>query len=342
MSTIADGGRTPHPAFGVLLTNLGSPAAPTARSVRSYLREFLADRRVVDLPRLRWWLIRNLFILPLRPRRSAALYRSIWTREGSPLTVTTRRIGDALSARLNDPGGPAIPLEMAMRYGAPSIKDGIAALTEQGCTRILVLPLYPQYSTTTSASTADAVAAALSRMTTAPEIRTVPDYHDHPAYLTALQTVVREFWDENGPPNRLLMSFHGIPRRYASAGDPYPKQCAATARALAARLDLAPGRWHMAYQSRFGKEPWLAPELDARLTRWGQTGVIGVDVICPGFAADCLETLEEVAISSRGRFTAAGGVDFRYIPALNDRWEHITALSEIVADHTVDWTGRPG
>jgi ferrochelatase len=342
MSTTGDGCRTPPPAFGVLLTNLGSPAAPTARAVRSYLREFLADPRVVDLPRLRWFLIRNLFVLPLRPRRSAAKYRSIWTDDGSPLTVTTRRIGDALTARLNDTDGAGVPLEVAMRYGSPSIKDGIAALSDRGCARILVLPLYPQYSTTTTASTSDAIDAAVSGMTTAPEIRMVQNYHRHPAYLTALQSFVLEFWEDTGSPKRLLMSFHGIPLRYAEAGDPYPKQCAATARALAARLDLAPGRWHMAYQSRFGREPWLAPELDARLTSWGQRGVSGVDVMCPGFAADCLETLEEVAVASRERFTAAGGRDFRYIPALNDRWEHITALAEIVADHTADWSGRPG
>jgi len=338
MSTVPDGVEAPRPAFGVLLTNLGSPTAPTTRAVRSYLREFLADRRVVDLPRFRWWLIRNLFILPLRPRRSAALYRRIWTAEGSPLKVTTQRIGDALAARLGDTGNAGIPLQVAMRYGSPSIADGIAGLADRGCSRVLVLPLYPQFSTTTTASTTDAVAAAASGMTTAPELRTVHDYHRHPAYLTALQSVVREHWRENGPANRLLMSFHGIPRRYAVAGDPYPRQCAATARALADLLELAPGRWHMAYQSRFGREPWLRPSLDGRLARWAERGISGVDVICPGFAADCLETLEEVAISSRARFTAAGGRGFRYIPALNDRWEHITALSEIVADHTADWS----
>ncbi len=341
MSTIGDGGRIPQPTFGVLLSNLGSPAAPTARAVRRYLREFLADRRVVDLPRFRWFLVRNLVVLPLRPRKSAAGYRRIWTGDGSPLTVTTRRIGDALTTRLNDTGGTGVPLEVAMRYGSPSIRDGIAALTDRGCARILVLPLYPQYSTTTTASTEDAVADAVSGMTAVPELRTVRDYHNHPAYLTALQSVVREFWSEHGQPNRLLMSFHGIPRRYAELGDPYPKQCAATARALAARLELTPGRWHMAYQSRFGRERWLGPDLDSRLTGWGQRGVQGVDVICPGFAADCLETLEEVAISGRERFAAAGGSGYRYIPALNDRWEHTTALAEIIADHTRDWSEQP-
>jgi ferrochelatase len=342
MPTVPDGIEAPRPAFGVLLTNLGSPTAPTTSAVRRYLREFLADRRVVDLPRVRWWLIRNLLVLPLRPRRSAALYRRIWTADGSPLMVTTLRIGDLLSARLSDSGGVDPPVEVAMRYGSPSIAGGLGDLIRRGCRRILVLPLYPQYSTTTTASTEDAVSAAVAALRTVPEIRTVRSYCDHPAYLTALQSAVRQFWEENGPPNRLLMSFHGIPRRYAMAGDPYPHQCAATARSLAAKLELGSGRWHMAYQSRFGREPWLVPELDGRLARWAERGISGVDVICPGFAADCLETLEEVAISSRARFAAAGGRGFRYIPALNDRWEHITALSEIVADHTADWAPQPG
>ena len=325
------------PAFGVLLTNLGSPVSPTTHAVRSYLREFLADRRVVDLPRFRWWLIRNLFILPLRPPKSARLYRSIWTADGSPLTVTTRRIGEALATRLGNAIGADVRVTVAMRYGSPSIAHGLGALTDLGCSRILVLPLYPQYSRTTTASTGDAITNAMSGRASTPDIRFVESYHDHAAYLTALQSTVRGFWEENGPSDRLLMSFHGIPRRYADAGDPYPKHCAATARALAARLELAPGRWHMAYQSRFGKEPWLLPELDGRLAKWGHRGVSGVDVICPGFAADCLETLEEVAIRSRARFEEAGGRGFRYIPALNDRREHIKALTEIVTDHTRDW-----
>lgn len=342
MSTVPTDELNPSPAFGVLLTNLGSPAAPTSRAVRAYLREFLADPRVVDLPRIRWWLIRNLLVLPLRPRRSARLYGKIWTAEGSPLTVATRRIAEALAARISGAPDNRTPVRMAMRYGSPSISDGLETLARAGCSRILILPLYPQYSTTTTASTCDAVDAALRRSTPTPEIRTVSSYHDHPAYLTALATSIRAFWNDHGPAPRLLMSFHGIPRRTADAGDPYPKHCAATARALAARLELAPGRWHMAYQSRFGKEPWLRPALDDRLIRWGGAGVSGVDVVCPGFAADCLETLEEVAMTIRGRFEAAGGRGFRYIPALNDSREHIGALAEIVADHTRDWGGEHG
>jgi len=337
MSTIPTGDRIAPPAFGVLLTNLGSPAAPTTRAVRAYLREFLADRRVVDLPRLRWWLIRHLFVLPFRPRRSARLYRRIWTAEGSPLSVTTHRIGQGLAARIGGAAGANTPILVAMRYGSPSIAEGLETLTRDGCSRILVLPLYPQYSTTTTASTCDAVDDALRRSSSVPEIRIIRSYHDHPAYLTALQASIRNFWEVNGPAPRLLMSFHGIPRRYADGGDPYPMHCAATARALAARLKLAPGQWHMAYQSRFGSEPWLQPALDDRLARWGGSGVDGVDVVCPGFAADCIETLEEVAMTNRERFETAGGRGYRYIPALNDGWEHITALTEIVADHTRDW-----
>ena len=342
---VAEGSHAPRlqrssmtpPTFGVLLTNLGSPAAPTSRAVRSYLREFLADPRVVDLPRFRWWLIRNIFILPLRPRRSARLYRSIWTAEGSPLAITTHRIGEALAKRIRGPAGTGAQLRVAMRYGSPSISDGIDALTRVGCSKVLVLPLYPQYSTTTTASVCDAVDDALRRSVSAPLIRIVSSYHDHPAYLTALKTRIRTFWEDHGPAPRLLMSFHGIPRRTADAGDPYPKHCAATARALAAQLDLAPGRWHMAYQSKFGKEPWLQPALDDRLVRWGEQGISGVDVVCPGFATDCLETLEEVAMTLREHFIAAGGSGYRYIPALNDGVEHITALAEIIDDHTRDW-----
>lgn len=340
MSAVARGHGATPPAFGVLLTNLGSPSAPTTRAVRSYLREFLADRRVVDLPRLRWWLIRHLFILPLRPRHSARLYRRIWTDGGSPLAVTTQKICEALAVRLGDAGGEEVPVRVAMRYGSPSIAEGLKSLERMACSRVLVLPLYPQYSTTTTASTVDAVDDAVRLSRSAAEIRLVRSYHEHPAYLTALQSSVRTFWDEHGPPTRLLMSFHGIPIRYADAGDPYPGQCAHTARALAARLELAPGRWHMAYQSKFGREPWLRPALDDRLAAWGRKRVSGVDVICPGFAADCLETLEEIAISGRERFETAGGSGYRYIPALNQSWEHITALTEIVTDHTGDWTGQ--
>jgi ferrochelatase len=309
--------------------------------VRSYLREFLADPRVVDLPRVRWWLIRNLIVLPIRPRRSARLYRKIWTPAGSPLVVTTRRIGEALGKSLDRAFAGEIPVEIAMRYGAPSIADGLETLVGRGCTRVLSLPLYPQYSTTTTGSTGDSVDGALRGRSAAPEIRAVRSYHNHPAYLDALQLRIRGFWSDHGPTGRLLMSYHGLPQRTADEGDPYPDHCAATTRALAARLELAPGRWHMAYQSRFGRERWLRPALDDRLATWAARGLDGVDVVCPGFAADCLETLEEVAITARDRYEAAGGRGFRYLPALNESPEHIKALVEIVSDHTRDWIAEP-
>jgi len=331
---------TATPTFGVLLTNLGSPTAPTPRAVRVYLREFLADPRVVDLPRIRWWLIRHLFILPTRPRRSARLYRKIWTREGSPLGVTTDRIGHALADELTNAGLTEGPVQTGMRYGAPSIEDGLRRLARAGCRRVVVLPLFPQYSHTTTASAIDAVGDAVTGWDLAPEVRVATDYHDHPAYIEALASRVRDAWEASGSARRLLVSFHGIPRRYADAGDPYPSQCAATTKALVSRLNLPPGRWHMAYQSRFGREPWLRPYLDDRLQRWGQRGLSGVDVICPGFAADCLETLEEVAMEGRRRFEAAGGSAFRYIPALNDHPKHITALRTIVAEAASDWISQ--
>ncbi len=305
--------------------------------MRSYLREFLADRRVVDLPRLRWWLIRNLFILPLRPRRSACLYRSIWTDEGSPLVVTTMRIGRALEAQFEETSGTPVSVVAAMRYGSPAITEGLTTLRARGCDRIVTLPLYPQFSTTTTSSVLDAIDLALPTLRPSPEIRTVTDYHDHPAYIHALQSSVQNHWEQHGPTNRLMISFHGIPQRTADAGDPYPRQCAATARALSARLEIKPGRWHMAYQSRFGREPWLRPSLDERLERWGRRGVHDVDVVCPGFATDCLETLEEVAVTYRRLFESAGGHGFRYIPALNDHRDHISALATIINDHTRDW-----
>jgi ferrochelatase len=325
------------PAFGVLLTQIGSPAEPTTAAVRAYLREFLADPRVVDLPRLRWWLIRNLFVLPFRPRRSARLYRSIWTPDGSPLLVTADAISHGLGSRLRSRLGSDIPTRTGMRYGTPSIADGLDRLREAGCRRVLVLPLFPQFSHTTTSSASDAATAWSRDLPDPPEIRLVESYHDHAAYLGALETTVREFWHAHGAAERLLMSFHGLPRRYAEAGDPYPRHCATTARALAARLDLAPGRWHMAYQSRFGREEWLRPALDDRLSRWGAAGTIGVDVICPGFAVDCLETLEEVAIAGRNLFESAGGRSLRYIPALNRHPAHLDALAEIVSDHARDW-----
>jgi ferrochelatase len=331
--------RPGRPPFGVVLANLGSPEAPSAAAVRRYLREFLADPRVVDLPRWQWWPILHLIVLPLRPRRSARLYRRIWTPEGSPLLVASRRLGEALAARLASVAGAELPVAVGMRYGEPSLASALRRLDTAGCRRVLVLPLYPQYSATTTASVLDGVFDELKRRRRLPELRTVRSYHDHPAYLEAVAESVRSFWREHGPSERLVMSFHGLPERYVRLGDPYPLECAATARALAARLELPPGRWHMAYQSRFGREAWLRPDLGERLERWARRGSSGVDVVFPGFATDCLETLEEVGITGRARFAAAGGGELRLVPALNDRPEHAAALAEIALDHARGWLG---
>ncbi len=320
-----------RPLPGVLLVNLGTPDAPTPEALRRYLAEFLSDPRVVDLPRWRWLPILHGIILRTRPARSARAYERIWTERGSPLRLYTEALGEALEEALG------IPVRIAMRYGRPSIATGLAQLREAGAERLLVLPLYPQYSATTTASTYDALAAALRREAHVPEIRLLGDYHRHPAYIDALATRIEDHWREHGRGERLLLSFHGIPRRYAEAGDPYPQRCEATARALARRLGLEEGQWAMSYQSRFGREPWLQPYTDETLARWPGEGVRSVDVVCPGFATDCLETLEEIAMENRDTFLAAGGEAYRYIPALNDRPEHVALLETLVREGGEGW-----
>ncbi len=325
------------PPVGVLLVNLGSPAAPTARAVRRYLAEFLADPRVVDAPRLPWWLVRNLVVLPLRSPRSARLYRRIWTHQGPPLVVTTGRLAAALATELEARLGDHAPVEAGMRYGEPSLGHALRRLAARGCGRVLVLPLFPQYSSATTASVADAVARELSSWRRLPELRLVLDYHDHPAYLAALAASVRAAWAERGRGDRLLLSFHGLPARYGEAGDPYPEQCVATARRLAAALRLEERQWSLAYQSRFGGDEWLGPATDALLRSWAAERVATVDVLCPGFAVDCLETLEEIAVGGHRVLAAAGDGQLRYIPALNDRPEHAAALAEVVVEWLAGW-----
>jgi len=324
--------------LGILLINLGSPEAPTSRALRVYLAEFLRDRRVVDLPRLIWWPILHGIILRIRPARSARLYARIWTDEGSPLLVTSRRLADGIRMELGKRFNRDLAVELAMRYGNPSVRTGLEKLREKGCNNILIVPLYPQYSNTTTASSFDAVADAVADWPDKPGLRYIRSYHDHPAYIHALAESVRQVWGEGGEPKRLLISFHGIPERYAEAGDPYPDECRTTARLLAEALGLDSERWAISFQSRFGREEWLKPYTSEILTEWGRDGVEGVDVICPGFAADCLETLEEIAMQNRTLFEQAGGRGFRYIPALNDRAEHVTALSAIISQHCKDQT----
>ena len=325
------------PAAGVLLANLGSPAAPRAAAVRSFLRQFLADPRVVELPRLRWWLLRNLVLLPFRPFRAARSYRRIWTDKGSPLVVTGRHQAADLEWELARRTNRPLPVFSGMRYGKPSIKAALDVLRRRGCRRILVLPLFPQYSATTTASVFDEVMRELSTWRRLPEVRTISDYHDHPAYLGALVSSLRDLWQSGGTPRRLLLSFHGLPVRYAEAGDPYPEQCRRTAAALTELLDIDRRNIVTAFQSRFGREPWVGPNTSDLLRKWGREYLDRLDVMCPGFAADCLETLEEIDITGRMTFEKAGGGSFRYVPALNRRSEHISALAEIATEHLGGW-----
>ncbi|MDQ7010450.1 MAG: ferrochelatase [Mariprofundaceae bacterium] len=335
------GSRAPHdttPAItGILLTNLGSPDAPTPAALRRYLKEFLWDSRVVEQPRLLWWLILHGVILNVRPRRSAVAYAKIWTDKGSPLICTTMRQGEVLQQSLRQHFGDTVMVEVGMRYGNPSISAALNALREKGCDRLLVLPLYPQYSATTTATTLDAVFNVLESWRRLPELRTVNGYHDHPAYIGALASSVRNYWQAHGEPERLIVSFHGIPKRYFEAGDPYPCLCRKTARLLGEALRLDKERMLVTFQSRFGREEWVQPYTDVTLRTLAADGVASVDVICPGFAADCLETLEEIAMENRDIFIDAGGRRFRYIPALNASPEHIGALADIATEHLGGW-----
>lgn len=322
---------------GVLLTNLGSPDAPTPAALRRYLAEFLSDIRIVDLNRLLWWPVLHGIILNTRPRRSAHAYARVWSDEGAPLVAITRRQAAAVESALQTRLNPAPAVAIGMRYGNPSVRSGLEALRDRGCTRVLVFPLYPQYFSGTTGSTFDALAKALCTWRRVPALRTIGDYHDDPAYIAALARSVRELWDREGAPERILFSFHGIPVRYAESGDPYPRQCQRTATLLADALELPYERWLLSFQSRFGREKWLEPYTDQTLMAWGRDGVQSVDVICPGFSADCLETLEEIAMLNRDFFTGAGGRQFRYIPALNDRPDHITALTDLICSNLNGW-----
>ena len=324
--------------FGVMLVNLGTPRQPDAASVRAYLAEFLWDKRVIQVPRILWWCILHGIILRVRPRKVARLYQSIWTEQGSPLMAISLRQRDALRATLQQLSGRQIPVELAMTYGEPSLTQAGRALAAQGIRRILVLPLYPQYSAATTGAVFDGLAKALARCPDLPELHFIRDYWEDPTYLDILADSVREYWNEHGQPDRLLLSFHGIPQRYEDQGDPYPTLCRNTAKAVADRLGLTPEQWSESFQSRFGKEEWVKPYTDKLLQEWGERDDINrVDVVCPAFAADCLETLEEIAEQNRALFLEAGGKSYHYIPCLNDRPDHITMLAKLVLKHTQPW-----
>jgi protoporphyrin/coproporphyrin ferrochelatase len=319
---------------GVLLVNLGTPEAPEARALRPYLAEFLSDRRVIDYPRWRWWPILQV-ILAIRPRRSAHAYARIWTGAGSPLRVLSEALAVALQAEL---AGQA-RVALAMRYGAPAVAAKIAELQASGVRRLLVLPLYPQYSAASTGSVIDAVADTLKALRWPPELRVVNDYHDDPAHIDALARRIERWWAGHGRGDTLLLSFHGIPERYVRLGDPYADQCRATAQRLRERLGLDESQVLLSFQSRVGREQWLQPYTDATVRRLAAGGVKRLDVACPGFAVDCLETLEEIAMQNRDFFLEAGGQELRYIPALNDSPEQVASLAALVRRHMQGWPG---
>ncbi|WP_434667096.1 ferrochelatase [Klebsiella sp. B345] len=311
---------------GILLANLGTPDAPTPDAVKRYLRQFLSDTRVVDTPRLLWWPLLRGVILPLRGPRVAKLYQSVWMEEGSPLLVYSRRQQQALAARL-----PDTPVALGMSYGSPALESAVDELLAQGVDHIVVLPMYPQYSCSTVAAVWDELARILAKKRAIPGVSFIRDYADDPGYIKALAESVRASFAVHGEPDVLLLSYHGIPQRFAHEGDDYPQRCRDTTRELVSALGLSPDRVMMTFQSRFGREPWLTPYTDETLKMLGEKGVKHVQVICPGFAADCLETLEEIAVQNQEIFLEAGGQKYEYIPALNDNDAHIQMMVDLTA-----------
>jgi protoporphyrin/coproporphyrin ferrochelatase len=335
------------PRVGVLLTNLGTPDAPTPQAVRRYLAEFLSDRRVVEIPPIAWRPILHGIILRVRPKKSAEKYRQIWTKDGSPLLVHSQRqktlLLGYLGQRLKQAGLPAdlCPVELGMRYGNPTMASAIDKLRAAHCEKILVLPLFPQYSASTTATAFDAIAAHLRHVRWVPGLRFVDSFHSDEGYIKALAQNVNDFWMKHGRPDRLVMSFHGVPRRTLELGDPYHCFCQVTARMLARELGLAPAQWTLTFQSRFGRAEWLTPYTVEVLQALPKEGAQRVDVFCPGFITDCLETLEEIGIEGRATFMAAGGKEFHQIPCLNEHPRWIAALADLAFRNLAGWVAVP-
>ncbi len=330
----------PQERIGVLLVNLGSPEAPTPKAVRKYLAQFLWDKRVVDLPRPLWWLVLHGIILRFRPRRSAKAYKKIWTDQGSPLISISTKQAQAIEKQLQKQIRGNILVDVAMRYGKPDIANALRGLRKAGAHRLMVLPMYPQYSATTTASIFDAVTEELRNWRWLPDMRFINSYHDHPGYIEALaKSIARRWTEKNQKPDVLVFSFHGIPKRYFESGDPYFCHCQKTARLVAEKLNLDEHgqKWQVVFQSHFGKEEWLKPYCDETLIDLAKQGVKSVDIICPGFSADCLETLEEIDMENRQLFLENGGTEYNYIPALNDHPTHIQALCDLIQQHSFGW-----
>ncbi|MCG2633746.1 MAG: ferrochelatase [Gammaproteobacteria bacterium] len=327
---------TTQPSTGILLSNLGSPARPDRSGVTRFLREFLSDPRVVELPRALWLPLLYGIILPLRSGRSAAAYRQVWTHQGSPLVTTTQRQAELLQQHYDGLGLP-VKIAWGMRYGAPNLTRGIETLLDAGCRRILLLPLYPQYAASTTASTFDAVTTSLKQIRHLPDLRSLGEFHAHPAYIQAVAAGVRNYWAEHGRGDKLLLSFHGLPKSSHTNGDPYYSQCLESGRLIAEVLELDETQCETTFQSRFGRAEWLQPYTGDRLLALGKEGTTRLDVACPGFVADCLETLEEIAVTGRDSFVTAGGGELHYIPALNEDREWICALGTIGLEALSGW-----
>lgn len=324
---------------GILLVNLGTPEEPTPAAVRRFLKDFLSDPRVIEYPRWLWWLILNGIILRIRPSRSAAAYRKIWTDNGSPLMFYSKAVADGIAKQLDARLPGATKVELAMSYGEPSIGAAIDRLLAKGVRRLLVLPMYPQYSGTTTASVFDAVAHKLNRLRWIPEFRFINQYHDEQGYIDSLAASIREFWKQNGRGARLMFSFHGVPRSTLLKGDPYHCQCQKTARLVASALELGEDEWVLSFQSRVGREEWLRPYTDETIAEFGRQGLDSLDVVCPGFSSDCLETLEEIAMQNAELFSRSGGKTLHYIPALNARDDHVSFLTGLIEKHLGGWPG---
>ncbi len=345
----------PEPAFahdrprriGVLLINLGTPDAPTAAAVRTYLAEFLSDPRVIEIPRAAWLPVLHGVILRLRPAQSARKYATIWSKDGSPLLVHSLRqktlLQGYLGQRMKALGLPSdyAQIELGMRYGRPTIADAMARLKAAGCDRVLVLPLYPQYAASTTASALDAVFAAVSQMRAMPALRVVAPYHDDPAYINAVAQSINDYWVKNGRPDKLVLSFHGVPRRSLDLGDPYHCHCRKTARLVADELGLTSDQYAVSFQSRFGRARWLEPYTLPTLLALAKEGMRRVDIACPGFASDCLETLEELGHGAQIAFLGAGGKELHCIPCLNERPDWIATLAELATRNLQGWLDAP-
>ncbi|GGF86603.1 ferrochelatase [Alteromonas lipolytica] len=323
--------------IGVVITNLGTPEAPTKAALKPYLKEFLSDPRVVEVPRLIWWFILNGIILNIRPKRSAQAYASVWSEDGSPLMVHTKAQARALAERCEREFGDNVVVDYAMRYGEPAVNKVIEKMLANGVRKLLVVPLYPQYSASTVGSTFDAIASDFVKRRWLPDFRFVSHYHDRPGYIKAVADSIRQHWDAYGRADRLILSYHGVPKRYLLNGDPYHCECLKTSRLIAEELGMQSGEYMTTFQSRFGREEWLKPYTDETLKALPAEGVKSVQVVCPGFSADCLETIEEIGEENRDYFMEAGGERYEYIPALNSEPAHIKMLFDLVKENLHGW-----